>query len=76
MITLSPREKLEQQTRCLSAERIGTTINRQPLGRIVAAIKRVALLFWQRKRPNAHSFIAHSEAWFGLHGYMVPDGFT
>jgi hypothetical protein len=51
---------------CLSAERIGATINGQPLGRIVAAIKCVVLLFWQCKRLNARSFIAHSAAWFAL----------
>jgi hypothetical protein len=72
MMRLSPWKNPEQQTRCLLAERVGTAINRQPLGRIVAAYKCADPFIWRRKRLNSYSFIAHSDA--RLAGYIVPDG--
>jgi hypothetical protein len=70
-----PGKFLNDKSGYLSAERIGTTINSQALGRIVAATKRDLLLFCRHQRPNA-PFVHcafRTLAW-RPQAYIVPDG--
>jgi hypothetical protein len=52
MISVNPRENLEQQTKVLVGRRIGQRINSQPLGRIVALAKRDLFLFLRASTPE------------------------
>jgi hypothetical protein len=58
----SPEKFLKRQTKLLAGRRVGATINSQPLGRIVAAIKCDLFLFPSINARMRHSFTVHSGA--------------
>jgi hypothetical protein len=75
MIAKVPGKNLEQQTKRLSTECVGESINRLPLGRIVAAAKCDLFLFAGINARMRRSFTAHSDAAPGSpYYYIVPDG--
>ena len=69
----NPRKSPEQQTRCLLAERIGTAINRQPLGRIVAAYKCAGPFISAAPAPEC-TFVHCTFRCLARNGHIVPDG--